>query len=285
MGHYEPRGLGWRPSLPDFRDFTPQSKAVQPLLERLRRTGAGSVPPAAEIDLREYFIGVDDQQTLKCSTAHTCVGLVEYFERRAHGHVIRPSRLFLHQNACRFSGAAADADSDYRTTFKAMKCCGVPPEDYWPYDISRLDAQPDAFLYSFVEPYRSTIYVRLDQRNAPGSRNLATLKAFLAAGFPVAFGFPVPSILPDDGNIPYRPTFDSVHGGQALLAVGYDDHWLRGSRGALLVRNSWGPGWGEKGYGWLPYVYVEERLAIEFWTLMRGDWLDSGEFDAPVLPD
>jgi C1A family cysteine protease len=67
------------------------------------------------------------------------------------------------------------------------------------------------------------------------------------------------------------------------LAVGYDDRWLRGSRGALLVRSSWGPAWGEAGYGWLPYAYVEERLAIDFWTLVHDDWIASGEFDVPDI--
>ena len=52
-------------------------------------------------------------------------------------------------------------------------------------------------------------------------------------------------------------------GGQALLAVGYDDRWLRSSRGAILVRSSWGTGWGQQGYGWLPYAFIEEQLAVD----------------------
>jgi C1A family cysteine protease len=110
------------------------------------------------------------------------------------------------------------------------------------------------------------------------------VKAFLAAGFVVAFGFSVPTTLPADGNIAYRPTFDALLGGQALLAVGYNDRWLSGSRGALLVRSSWGPQWGEQGYGWLPYAYVEEQLAIDFWTVLCADWIESNEFDRPSLP-
>jgi C1A family cysteine protease len=49
-----------------------------------------------------------------------------------------------------------------------------------------------------------------------------------------------------------------------------------------LIRNSWGPGWGERGHGWLPYSYILERLAADFWTLVNPQWLASGEFDRPA---
>ena len=163
-----------------------------------------------------------------------------------------------------------------------MTTNGIPPGRLWPYKISSFHKPPDAWLYSYVEPYRSIRYVRLDARNRQGSETLEVVKSFLAAGFPCDFGFSVPSSLSAAGEIPYRPSYDVVRGGQAMVANGYDDEQIMGgTRGALLVRSSWGSEWGEQGHGWLPYAYVTERLAISFWTLFRKDWLESGEFKRP----
>jgi hypothetical protein len=124
-------------------------------------------------------------------------------------------------------------------------------------------------------------YLRLDPPNSSGTLNLQVLRSFIAARFPIAFGFPVPCSLTRHPDVPYRPTFDAIRGGQAVLAVGYDDRHGASARGALLIRSSWGEGWGDGGYGWLPYRYVEQRLARDFWTLLCARWFDSGELACP----
>jgi hypothetical protein len=59
-----------------------------------------------------------------------------------------------------------------------------------------------------------------------------------------------------DGKIPLPNTATEVlSGGHALCVVGYDDqHEL------FKIKNSWGETWGAKGFGFLPYEFVEKYL-------------------------
>jgi len=278
---YVPHGLGWHPDLPDPRDYTVGVKEVAKMLDKL--------PPhknrPERVDWREYCGKVDDQEGLRASSAHACVGLLQYFERRSTGRLIEPSAMFVYKTARRLSGCEGNSAVGLRTTWKAIVRFGAPPEQHWPYDPARFDEQPDAFVhsFSFSPKYQSLRYLRLDGRGRRGEEVLDTVISFVAAGFPCVFGFPVFTSLSTEGEIACPTHFDRVRGGQAVVAIGYDDNRrYRSIRGTLLIRTSWGPGWGEHGYGYLPYAYVRKALAVDFWTLLNPEWLASGEFRRPT---
>jgi C1A family cysteine protease len=278
MCSFMPQGLGWHRDLPDPRDLTPKHDTVVRLMHDLRP--AEGRPE--RVDLRDYFGRARDQQLLATSSVHACLGLVQYFERRATGQLLEPSRMFVYRTARRLMGWSGDSGLPLRATLRAIARYGLPPEQTWPYDPSLLDAEPDGFVYASGSGVPGLMYVRLDGRGSRPEETLETVRRFLAAGFAIAFGFCVCTSISEEAEIPAPTVFDGVRGGQAVLAIGYDDQRrIRSDRGALLFANSWGGPWGDAGYGWLPYTYVREQLAGDFWTLMTPSWLASGELRRP----
>lgn len=272
-----------------MRDYTPDDERVAALTRMPGRADSRLRRLPGTVDLRLDLDGddtwpVEDQETLNTSSVFAVLGLVEYLERRSTGRAVEASKLYLYQMTRKSLRVHEDVGVSLRSTFKALLRYGVPPQDLWPYETARVNVEPqDLSLVGFARDYESLLYVRVASHNAPGPTALNAVKSFLAGGFPVAFGFSVPHSLSTDPDIPYRPTFDSVRGGQAALALGYDDQHLSSAVGALLIRSSWGDTWGERGYGWLPYAYVEQRLAIDWWSLICPSWLQSGEFHNPSV--
>jgi C1A family cysteine protease len=282
MQRVDLRNFGWHPDLADHRDYTLDHEVIAASLSKLKMRTRKPAELPTSMDWREYCGPVEDQQELATSAAHACVALIQQFERRSSGRMLRLSRLFAHCAARRLVNVIGDQGVSLRSVFKAIALCGVPPEEYWPYDSLRLEAEPDPFTYAFHRDFRTLCYLRLDSRLLSGEQVLDQLRSFLAAGFPFAFGFPVCSSVGNDSEIPFPTAADTVLGGQAVTAVGYDDRVrIRSDKGALLVRNSWGPEWGDHGFGWLPYTYVKQQLARDFWTLLKPSWLRSGEFELP----
>jgi C1A family cysteine protease len=295
-------GMGWLPDYPDFRDYTADRDEVATRLKLLgqkdsvkgMRKKVGVLKPSkaalpTSVDLRAWCSSIENQGQLGSCTAHAGIGIVEYFERRAFGKYIDASRLFLYKVTRNLLNSTGDTGAFLRTTMEAMILFGVPPEEYWKYDVSKFDEEPSAFLYAFAQSYQAISYYRLDPPGTAKDALLRQIKTDLAAGLPSMFGFTVYSSISQadtTGKIPYPTSGEKVLGGHAIDAVGYDDKMkikntnsgAQETTGALLIRNSWGTGWGSGGYGWLPYEYVMKGLAVDWWSLIKNEWIDTGVF-------
>lgn len=280
------KGMGWVPELPDIRDYVPQHDSVARLIggtaaRRFALKSAKAAAAPSSVDLRKWCSPIEDQGDLGSCTAHAAVGLVEYFERRASGRHIDASRLFVYKVTRGLLHWTGDTGAHLRTAMQALVMFGAPPEEYWPYSIGEYETEPPNFCYALAANFKAIKYFRLDPNGGTPSQTLTNVKNFLAAGYPAMFGFTVYNSIYDasDGKIPFPTLSDSVAGGHAVMAVGYDNNMQIGKyKGALRIRNSWGAGWGDKGYGWLPYEYIGAGLADDFWSVISQAWVDSGNF-------
>ena len=283
------RGMGWLPDYPDFRDYTSGHDSVQPLLKQMKVAKAVKGPLPASVDLRPWCAPIEDQGSLGSCTANAGVGMMEYFERKAFGKHIDASRLFLYKVTRNLLHWTGDTGAFLRSTMGALVLFGVPPEEYWPYKIADFDKEPSAFCYAFGQAYQAISYYRLDPPGTSAAQLLNTIKTNLSGGLPSMFGFTVYSSYSQasaTGKLPYPTPKEKIVGGHAIVAVGYDDKMkIKNTNpgavetvGAFLIRNSWGTGWGAAGYGWLPYQYVLSGLAEDWWSLIKADWVNTGEF-------
>lgn len=295
------KGMGWLPDLPDYRDYTMDRKdvavkfkslgqnSIHSMLQEVGVTKEAKVSLPTEIDLKGWCSPVEDQESLGSCTANAGVGLIEYFEKRSFGKHIDASRLFLYKVTRNLLHLTGDTGAYLRTTMGAMSLFGVPPTEYWPYNVDSFDEEPSAFCYSFAQNYQAVQFYRLDPPGTDRRTLLNRIKLYLTAGLPSMFGFTVFSSIwnvDTTGEIPYPSPGDWVAGGHAVVAIGFDDNIkIKGissdakeTKGAFLIRNSWGTDWGDNGYGWLPYDYVLDWLAIDWWSLLKNEWIDTGQY-------
>lgn len=260
-------GLGWLPDIPDVRDFTPGHEEIRKIFKSPLK--AKKLPES--IDLREWCSPVEDQGNLGSCTANAVLGLVEYMQKKINGEYLDSSRRFLYKVTRKLYGLTGDTGAFIRGTIRALRIFGACPEKYWPYEVSHFDEEPSSFCYAFAQAYQAIKYFRLADPDP--EKLLEKLRLYLSKGLPLAFGFTVYSSIFEEkvtktGDIPFPRPGDKAEGGHAIMAVGYND-----KKKVLLIRNSWGASWGDKGYGTLPYDYVLQALADDFWVITSLEYV------------
>lgn len=273
--------MGWHPDLPDFRDKDLTHSDVGKKLKKVKSLITSGEPIPVKSDNRAGCSPIEDQGAIGSCTAQAVVGLMEYMMRRSGGGHVDGSRLFTYKVTRNLLNWTGDRGAYLRTAMHSVAAFGVPPEKHWPYVVNRYDEEPSAFLYSFADNYKALNYARLDPIGLKPAEVLASLKRVLKAGYCAVFGFTVYTSLSGKADIPFPTQTDSVSGGHAVMAVGYDDNH-KNEEGvevpSLIIRNSWGTGWGEQGYGYLPYDYVLAGLARDFWAAFKWAWIESKQF-------
>ena len=242
------RRFGWIPDRPDHRDF------------RYATPGAVLKALPAKVDLRSRCPAVYDQGRLGSCTANAIGGAIEFDRLKQRLKDFTPSRLFLYYNERVMEGTvASDSGAAIRDGIKSVSKQGDCPESDWPYDISRFATRPPPRCYAVARKHRAVSYQRIDHV-------ISQMKGCLSEGYPFVFGIAIYANFPMNtrtGAVPMPGNAPGTNEGHAMMTVGYDDR-----KRVFFIRNSWGTAWGKKGYGTIPYEYLQSAdLSDDFWTI------------------
>jgi C1A family cysteine protease len=269
--------FGWQPSLPDIRDLL---HAFQP-----RRHLLAALPPSVDLDSPSPgppFDPVSSQGSLGSCGPSSAQGDILHALQTVQGvdSPPAPSRLFIYYNTRVLMGTTnQDSGVNNRNMLQALARWGWCDESLWPYDPQQYTRKPPP-------PCFEQAAKRLIIEYQAVAQDLQIMKACLAGGDPIIFGFTVYSSMQtpaveSTGNIPLPTGRDQVMGGHDVVLCGYDDSTQR-----FKLRNSWGPGWGKEGYGTIPYAYATHpRLSGDFWTVKKSPWPDAPPPPPPPPPD
>ena len=216
---------------------------------------------ANSVDLRSFCSPIEDQGNLGSCTGNAVAGAIELLNKRNKKQT-DVSRLFIYYYERLLEGTVNyDSGAYIRDGIKACYKYGASLESLWPYNIKKFRSAPNAIAVADGSKRKIKLYQRIADHDG-------CLDA-LNAGYPIIIGFDVyqsfmTSTVAYTGMMQYPNTKkERLLGGHAVLLVGYDKTTQR-----YIARNSWGIGWGDKGYFYMPFSVIQNSsMSDDFWVI------------------
>jgi len=213
--------------------------------------------PPASVDRRAAWWAIDDQEdTGSCVGWATAEGVVRY-------HMVAAGKLARNvQLSPRFVWMASketdpytarpetfveEAGTSLKTAMDIVRKFGTVVMSQLPFHIAtKMYTGGENAFFAAAAQRKIASYFNLH-------RDLNQWKSWLAAHGPILAGLSVDhtwdNAAATGGNIDtFMP--NTVRGGHAVAIVGYT------ASGRFIVRNSWGTGWGDHGFGYVSPAYI-----------------------------
>jgi C1A family cysteine protease len=239
---------------------------------------------------------VRNQGSFGSCVAFASAGVKDNQERREYSTNIQTSPLYIYKRCKEQDGIPTQEGTYPRVAMKVLTDLGVCPEEVFPYGLMSWPTMPsapaDADKRAAV--YKIGAYARIG--------TVDEIKQAIYKDGPVMGAVLVcDSFINSTGGfipIPGSNGADGIRGGHAICVTGYDDDLqYSGHTGYWEFRNSWGDGWGDGGYGYIPYDFVNYRdsIGMPFWqeswssidivlppVACKEGWLYIGKTDAII---
>lgn len=217
---------------------------------------SGSSELLRSIDLRKYFLTARNQANAEACTGFAVAGLVEYYLNHDLKLRRKVSPLHLWIRGKEYHGWADDNKGVWlRYSLKGLFEHGFVYEFNFPFNNDYLRPLTRQKVYivedvtKFYLEHLEYTLLRSDQ-----------VRDALAKKRPVVFGIKINKSFYGNKTGIIEDITPSNYS-HAMLVVGYDD-----DNQCFIVRNSWGAGWGDNGYCYIPYDYFDKNTN-DIWTI------------------
>lgn len=246
------------------------------------------------VDLHAHFSSIKNQGQQGSCLSFTLTSIFEYMLRMSKAEECDLSEAFLYYNARNIDNVGdvdvtVDVGSRFHPAIESLSKFGIALEKFCPYNDNVYDQRPSDEAYADAEKRKLLKALGVNI-------TLNDFKSALSDGYPIAASFllfdsfsnaglngyvPVPT--PEEMTKGLSPESDETvrrHGCHAMTIVGYSDELQM-----FLVRNSWGDDWGDNGYCYVPYGYVEQPGLVDFACIITEvDSIDKISPDLRQIP-
>jgi C1A family cysteine protease len=295
-------GFGYKAERSDVRDynkFTLQNpqRFDDPDKKEIAEIFTSSVEidkadPAKEdnlVDFRDEFPPIRNQGPIGQCVKYSEDSIIGHMRKTQYNEIVETSPRYGYKKVRDMANETGDVGATIRGGIKSLVTFGYVLEEHWPQNYKEFDAQIPDDVEKMGQLNQAISYIRLDTPNMPREALVLEIQKYMIRKIPITFGFSVYESIDyahANGNIPYPDRREDQLGGHAVTIVGYDldriivnpNNGIK-TKGALIIRNSWGRQAGENGYYYLPIAYVLNEQALDFWAILSLEWLNWRDFD------
>jgi C1A family cysteine protease len=238
--------------------------AVRDVRDRMYRPSSTARPVPQDVDLRKWGGPIKDQGEEGSCTGHAFSSAREWIARRYEKTPSILSPQFLYVEELMADGSfPKDEGAMPRTGCQVLTAKGCCEASFYPYVAGKFTT-PTAEQAQNALKYKTGAYHRI-----------GTLPDFLSCladptPWPVLVGFVVyesfmSDQVADTGIMPIPKPGEQRQGGHEVLCLGYDV-----TKQLALIQNSWGDGWGQRGYFWMPFDVIKAPVT-DLWMVHTGE--------------